>query len=94
MDGVLQESAEGLLVDRRVSVDGGVRLLLQDVVKARRPLAAAKAGCVGAVVHHEGHAASVHVGVQAVHCFDDGLVADLAVRVALRQKGDDYSRAG
>jgi len=36
-----------------------------------------------AVVHHECHTTSMHVWVEAVHCLNDGLVADLAVRVAL-----------
>mmetsp|Transcript_25254 Transcript_25254/g.63640 ORF Transcript_25254/g.63640 Transcript_25254/m.63640 type:complete len:256 (+) Transcript_25254:75-842(+) len=81
--GVGQERGKQLLVLRHAGVDGRVRLLLQHVVEARRPLARAQAGGVRAVVHHEGDAARVHVGVQAVHRLDDGLIADLAVAVAL-----------
>lgn len=83
VDGVLEESIEELLIDRRSSVDGGIRLLIEDVVKSGRPLAAAEASGIRAVVNHEGDATGVHVGVQAVDCLDDRLVADLAVRMAL-----------
>ena len=64
---VAQELVEDFLVDGEVLVDGHIGLLVQHVVKAGRPLAAAQAGCVGAVVHHEGHAPCVHVGVERVH---------------------------
>ena len=39
----------------------------------RRPLARPQARRVGAVVHHECHAAGMHVGVERVHGLDDGL---------------------
>jgi hypothetical protein len=45
---VLQEGAEGLLVQRLLVVNGHKRLLLQDVVEAGCPLAAAQASGVAA----------------------------------------------
>mmetsp|Transcript_34561 Transcript_34561/g.87392 ORF Transcript_34561/g.87392 Transcript_34561/m.87392 type:complete len:346 (+) Transcript_34561:220-1257(+) len=81
--GVLQELGDDLGLDALLGVNGGEGLLLQDVVEAGSPLAGAQAGGVRAVVHHEGDAARVHVGVQGVHGLNDGLVADLGVAVAL-----------
>mmetsp|Transcript_35731 Transcript_35731/g.79489 ORF Transcript_35731/g.79489 Transcript_35731/m.79489 type:complete len:676 (+) Transcript_35731:58-2085(+) len=81
--GVSQELGDDLLVLHGALVHGGEGLLLQDVVKAGGPLAAAQAGSVGAVVNHEGNTAGVHVGVQGVHSLNDGLIADLGVGVAL-----------
>lgn len=68
-----------------------MHLLLKDIVEAGRPLAAAEAGGVAAVVYHERHPPRMHVGVQAVHRLDDGLVADLAVRVALQPRPSPVS---
>ena len=47
-------------------------LLLEDVIEAGRPLAAAEACRVRAVVHHEGDAARVHVRVERVNGLQRG----------------------
>ena len=62
-------------------VHGDVGLLVQNVVEARSPLSGSQPGGKGAVVHHEGDAPGVHVGVEGVHGLDDALVADLARKV-------------
>lgn len=67
--GVLQELRERLRVQVLVLVVRDVRLLVQDVVEAGRPLARAQARGVAAVVDHERDAARVHVRVERV----DGL---------------------
>mmetsp|Transcript_79567 Transcript_79567/g.192796 ORF Transcript_79567/g.192796 Transcript_79567/m.192796 type:complete len:601 (-) Transcript_79567:30-1832(-) len=85
--GVVEELALNLLVDGGALVDGDIRLLLEVVVEARRPLARAEARGVGAVVHHERDAAGVHVGVEGVDSLDDGLVANLGEGVALLAEG-------
>mmetsp|Transcript_5044 Transcript_5044/g.11504 ORF Transcript_5044/g.11504 Transcript_5044/m.11504 type:complete len:533 (+) Transcript_5044:296-1894(+) len=71
------------------AVDRRHRLLLDDVVEARRPLARSEARRVRAVVHHECDTLRVHVGVQAVHSLDDRLVAHLAEPVSLLAQRDD-----
>lgn len=85
--GVALELGDDLRVRLHTVVNGHIGLLVEDVVEPRGPLAGAQAGGVGAVVHHEGHAAGVHVGVQRVNGLDDGLVADLGVGVALLCQG-------
>ncbi len=71
VDVVAQELGEQFGVKGLLVVDGHVGLLLQDVVESRRPLAAAQARGVRAVVHHECNAARVHVRVQRVHSLQD-----------------------
>ena len=58
-------------------------LLLEIIVKSRRPLPAPESCGRRAVVHHKGHASCVHVRVQRVDRLDHRLVANLAVAMAL-----------
>mmetsp|Transcript_10985 Transcript_10985/g.33557 ORF Transcript_10985/g.33557 Transcript_10985/m.33557 type:complete len:203 (-) Transcript_10985:1140-1748(-) len=83
MNVVVQELGLELLVHLLAVVHGDVGLLVQNVVEARSPLSASQPGGKGAVVHHEGDAPGVHVGVEGVHGLDDALVADLAPLVPL-----------
>lgn len=67
VDVVVEELLEDFWVEGLLVVDGHVGLLVQNVVKAGCPLAAAQARRVATVVHHEGHPPSVHVRIQRVH---------------------------
>ena len=80
---VIQELVDRVFVELLMVVNGNICLLFQDVVKSWCPFPATKAGCVGAVVNHEGNTPSMHIGVQAVCCLDDALIADLTVWVTL-----------
>lgn len=64
VDWVRHEVADEVLVDRGVLVHRHEGLLRQDVVEAGSPLPRSQASRRGAVVHHEGHPAGVHEGVQ------------------------------
>lgn len=81
---VIQELVDRVLVKLLMVVNGNICLLFQDVVESWCPFPATKAGCVGAVVHHEGNTPSMHVGVQAVCCLDDALITDLTVWMTLQ----------
>ena len=61
VDRVALEGLDKVLVDRYVSVKGGVSELLKDVIETRSPLSGSKTGSGGAVINHEGDALVVHV---------------------------------
>lgn len=86
---VVQKLGLNLGVDASLGVVRGVGLLVEDVIVSRRPLARAETSGEGAVVNHEGDASRVHVRVERVDGFDDGLVAHFRVGVTLLAESVD-----
>jgi len=88
VDGVFTERAHAVF-HVGAAVDGGEGLLAKLVAKAGRPLAGAETSRGGAIVHHVGDAAGVHVRVERVNRFNDGLVGDFRIGVPVLHEDVD-----